>query len=112
MVKRGRQLLWLLVLLVFAVPALLTDLECMVGPANCCACQEAPTGFAPDDCSIISLTAASVPAPSVLPRDDIVTLLPAPPAPPAPRFWGDSEDQRAPREGPPPLASGLRGPPA
>lgn len=110
--KRGRTLLrWLLVLLVLAVPALLMDLECMVGPGNCCACQEAPTGAATDDCSAASLAATAVPAPGA-PPPDAGTILPAPPAAPAPLVWADPEDQRAPREGPAPLASGLRAPPA
>lgn len=108
LVRSRRVLLWLVLLLGLAVPALLTDLECMLAAPGCCACQD---GQQPaDDCSSASLAAVAVPAPDAPPRDPAL-LLPAPP-PSRPLTWLPPTDGRAPRDGPAPLATGLRAPPA
>lgn len=104
-------LIGLVLLLGLAVPALLTDLECMVGPSDCCACDQAGHPGSFDECGAASLAALQHPAPGA-PRPAPVLFLAAPPAPAVPLAAAEPSDQRAPREGPPPLASGLRAPPA
>lgn len=107
MLVRVRLTLWLLLVLGFAVPALLTDLECMVGPSDCCACQDDAVA---DDCSAASLAASGVPTPAEPPQD-VAFVLPLPVAP-SPLALAEPCDERAPREGPPLCAVGLRAPPA
>ena len=98
----------LLLVLGFAVPAMLVDLECLLGAPGCCACQDGQQP--PDDCSSASLAAMAVPAPDAPPRD-LAGILPVPTSP-QPTTWVAPADERAPRDGPPPLATGLRAPPA
>lgn len=101
-----------MLLLGFAVPALLTDLECMVGRPSCNACSpDADQPAAVEDCSAASLAALDGSAPGA-PPDRLPQRVEPRPAPRPVVVAAARVDRRRPRDGPPPLASGLRAPPA
>lgn len=107
MVRRSLSTLLLMLILGFAVPALLTDLECMVGRSDCNACSQDSAEV--EDCSAPSLAAVdamALPAPHAGPPATVT-------APPRPLPVALERTQhRAPRDGPPPHPQGLRAPPA
>lgn len=106
--RRSLSTLLLMLILGFAVPALLTDLECMVGRSDCGACSQGAAEV--EDCSAPSLAAVdavALPAPHAGPP--CATLAPPPPAVEIVLL---RTQQHAPRAGPPPHPQGLRAPPA
>lgn len=105
--RRPLRTLLLLLLLGFAVPALLTDLECMVGNPGCDSCSE----IAPQECSAASLAAHDTPPPQP-PVDSAPERVDPQAAPLAVAVHADRAHRLVPRDGPPGHANGLRAPPA